>query len=267
MTAAVAVGTMLSIGAASAADLAARPYTKAPPMVPEVYTWTGFYVGGNVGAIGFGGNAIHQCTSPAGVASGTGCELVPDLGLNDTGVLGGVQAGYNWQSGRWVFGLEGDIDGTGLRGSAGTSGVFPVVGGGVTPSITVTDTARLDWFSTVRGRLGVTSGAALFYVTGGAAFGGVQASANYAGPVNGFPSSVSSTRGGWTAGGGIEWGFAPQWSAKLEGLYYDLGSVSSIGTSVPPINTFTDGTRFEINGWVARIGVNYRFGGPVVARY
>jgi outer membrane immunogenic protein len=254
------------LGAASAADMPVKaPAYKAPPVV--VYNWTGFYVGGNIGAIGSSGNAVHQCYNGAGVFNGVGCDIVPDAGLNGTGVIGGVQAGYNWQKNNWLFGLEGDAQGTSLKSSSSNTNTFPVVGGGADPLVTYTFVSRLDWLATLRGRVGVTSGAALFYVTGGGAFGGIRTATNGVGPINAFPSTASSNQAGWTAGGGVEWGFAPQWSAKAEGLYYDLGRVTSLGASLPPINTFMQGARYEVNGWIARVGVNYHFGGPVVAKY
>jgi outer membrane immunogenic protein len=254
------------VAPASAADLPLKaPVYKAPPVA--VYNWTGFYVGGNVGAIGSTGNAVHQCYNDTGVFNGAGCDIVPDAGLNGTGVLGGVQAGYNWQINNWLFGLEGDAQGTSLKSSSSNANTFPLVGGGTDPLVTYTFASRLDWLATVRGRVGVTSGPALFYVTGGGAFGGVRTTTDGVGPVNAFPSSTSSNQAGWTAGGGVEWGFAPQWSAKAEGLYYDLGRITSLGASLRPINNFTNGARYEVNGWIARIGVNYHFGAPAVAKY
>jgi outer membrane immunogenic protein len=254
------------LGAASAADLP----LKAPPapVAAAIYNWSGFYIGANVGGIGSTGNAVHQCITPGGVLNGTGCDIIPNSNLNGIGVLGGVQAGYNWQTGKWVFGLEGDAQGTSLKSSTSLFNPgFPLIGGGADAAATFTTSERLNWLATARGRIGVTSGAALFYVTGGGAFGGVSTATNLFGAPNGYPSTTGSTRAGWTSGGGAEWGFAPKWSAKLEGLYYDLGHVTSLGTSVPLITAFSEGARYSINGWIARVGVNYHFAGPVVAKY
>jgi outer membrane immunogenic protein len=259
---------LAGLGAASAADMAPR-YTKAPPMIVDPgYNWSGFYIGANVGGIGSTGNSSHQCINPAGVANGLGCDIIPGSDLNGTGVLGGVQAGYNWQSGRWLFGVEGDGQGTSLRSSTSIfSPAFPLNGGGFDAPATFTTSAKLDWLATARVRVGVTSGTALYYLTGGAAFGGVRTATNLFGAPNGYPSTTDDTRTGWTAGGGVEWGFAPQWSAKVEGLYYDLGSVTSLGVWVPLITAYREGARYEINGWIARVGINYHFAGPVVAKY
>jgi outer membrane immunogenic protein len=210
---------------------------------------------------------VHQCVSAGGVPSGPGCDIVPDGSLSNSAFIGGAQAGYNWQTNNWVLGVEGDIQGTSLTGTSTNTNRFPLIGGGSDPSVTYTFQSRLDWLATLRGRVGVTSGSTLVYATGGGAFGGVSTSTDGVGPANSFPSTTSSTRGGWTAGAGIEWDYAQGWSVKAEGLYYDLGRVTSFGTSVPPFNTAQEGARYDINGWVARIGMNYRFGGPMVARY
>jgi outer membrane immunogenic protein len=281
VSAAVAVGTILGIGAASAADMAVKA---GPVAVDPGYNWSGFYIGGNIGGIGASGKGQHQCFDRAGVSFGAGCEALPDQRLSGTGFLVGAQAGYNWQRDRWVFGVEGDVQGTSLKGSSTISGPFPVVGvpagaagpagappGGNGPvdEISAAST-RLNWLSTVRARVGATSGSALFYVTGGAAFGGVQTAYVDSSVIGGggYPSSANTTRVGWTAGGGVEWGFTPKWSAKFEGLYYDLGSVTTLGTFVPPPGGgYQVGERQAINGWIARVGVNYHFGGPVVAKY
>ena len=235
-------------------------------MMAMVYDWTGFYVGGNVGAIGSTGNSVHQCVNPAGVTNGALCDVIRDTSLNGTGFIGGAQAGYNWQMTGLLFGLEGDIQGTTLKSSTTITGAFPLTAppaGLADPArTTFTNSERLNWLATVRGRIGYTAGDALFYATGG-----VQTATNLIGLVNSYPSTTNSTRAGWTAGGGVEWGFAPQWSTKFEGLYYDLGTVTSLGTSVSAIVAFREGSRISINGWTARAGVNYRFGSPGLAKY
>ncbi len=241
----------LGVAPAFAADMAvkARPMA-APPVV--VYNRTGFYIGANIGAIGSTGNAAHRCINGAGVLDGALCDIIPDAGMNSTGFLGGAQAGYNWQMNNWLFGLEADGQGTSLKNSSSITGAFPLnpppPGFTDAPGTIFTTSARLDWLATARARVGVTSGAALFYVTGGAAFGGVRTATNLIGPLNAYPSTTNSTRTGWTAGAGVEWGFAPQWSVKAEGLYYDLGHVTSLATSLPLITPFTEGARYDIAG-------------------
>jgi len=265
--AAASAFVLVAVGPAAAADLA----VKARPVAPDPgYNWSGFYVGGNLGAVGSTGKEVHQCISPVGGLGGLGCTVIPDQSLSGTGVIGGGQVGYNWQVRQWVFGVEADGQATSLKTSSVLVGSFPQGGFAPTPADTISAASlKLDWLATVRGRIGVTAGSALFYVTGGAAFGGVQTSYSVSSATAGiaYPSSTNTARAGWTAGGGVEWGFAPRWSAKFEGLYYDLGSVTSLGGSVPPVTAVQLGGKFEVTGWVAKAGINYHFAAPVVAKY
>jgi outer membrane immunogenic protein len=250
-----------------AADLGARTtYTKAPVVAP-VSNWSGFYVGGNLGyGWGDGNTDFSFLPSP---------EIFGDnnttLGARSTGVTGGAQLGYNWQIGSLVTGLEADIQGSDIKGSARATPTF--VGDGTPiPGNVLSSEQKLSWFGTVRGRLGVTvTPDLLLYGTGGLAYGHVEASANtqffdntgaFAGE---FPASVSKTKVGWTAGAGAEWMFAHNWSAKLEYLYVDLGSESAIGHLKingqvlidPELPTVGYTWRFREN--IARVGVNYHF--------
>src|SRR6266404_113353 len=236
-SAALAVGVIVSSGAADAADLAARPYTKAaPPIVAAVYDWTGFYVGANLGR-SFGRARTDVTVAGAPFAS---------TSQRMDGILGGLQAGYNWQSGRAVFGLETDIQATDQKGSSSPFGFIPgtpdipgtpaipcvfidfpapacVPGTGIpgtptipgTPSISsiVTYQNKLPWFGTFRGRLGFTPADRwLLFVTGGLAYGEVTTSEtlNVNGAVVAF--STDRTKVGWTVGGGVEaalWAIGP----------------------------------------------------------
>jgi outer membrane immunogenic protein len=196
--------------------------------------------------------------------------------LNSTGFIGGGQAGYNWQAGpMWVIGVETDISGTTLNRTVSVPGLGD-------PSRIVTASEKLDWFGTVRGRIGVTpTDRALLYVTGGLAYGHANLSTALTRPgfspgappdgCGGFNNcqsgSVSDTRIGWTVGGGLEWAFARNWSLKGEYLYYDLGTLSHAMTDpfFPAIFNASAG----LKGSIARAGLNYKFdwGGPVVAKY
>ena len=164
--------SIMSVSAASAADLARRTYTKAPPpVVAPVYNWTGFYIGGNVGGGWSEDSGATRCTE-AGVANTPFCQIVPGGTINGSGVIGGVQAGYNWQAGpNWLIGIEADIQGADIKGSTTVNGPFPFFGGGFGDPATYTASEKIDWFGTVRGRVGVTTGPVLFYVTGGLAYG------------------------------------------------------------------------------------------------
>jgi outer membrane immunogenic protein len=261
---------LVGISSASAADLAPRPYTKAPVLVEEaVYNWTGFYAGLNLGWGSIHDRGDPFCVTPAGVLNGVGCDTtnVPGAHIRGSGILGGGQIGYNWQAGHLVYGLEADIQGTDIKGSLNILGPFNTVGGGNSGPASFTADEKLSWLGTVRGRVGYAWDRVLLYGTGGLAYGEVKVDQNTIFPGLIYPSSASSTRTGWVAGGGIEWAFSGNWSAKAEGLYYDLGNISTSGGPIPAGGLYLGGKTFNVQGVIARAGVNYRFGGPVVAKY
>ena len=237
---------------ASAADLAARPYAKAPAvMVPVVYDWSGFYVGANVG-YGWGRSdpGIITFYQPADTVFGT----VAGINGKTSGVIGGAQVGYGQQFGNFVLGVEGDISGTGIKGTVSD----PVLG------YTASSTAQ--WLATVRGRGGIALDRVLFYGTGGLAVAGVRATLN-----DTYGATVITTRSdniyvGWTAGVGAEWAVAPDWTIKFEYLYVDLGTKqNNFREPAPGWPRISTNTRVTDN--IARVGFNYRFGGPVIAKY
>ena len=242
-----------------AADLGARTFTKAPALAP-VSNWSGLYVGGNLGyGWGDGNTDFSFLPSPEAFELNNST-----LGARSTGVTGGAQLGYNWQIGSLVTGLEADIQGSDIKGSA--RGTPTVVGTAIpVPAFVLSSEQKLSWFGTVRGRLGVTvTPDLLLYGTGGLAYGHVDASANTQGFDTGvltleFPASVSKTKVGWTAGAGAEWMFARNWSAKLEYLYVDLGSESAIGDLTPGNPVFKVGYNWRFRENIARVGVNYHF--------
>jgi outer membrane immunogenic protein len=216
-----------------------------------------------------------------GVSEGLAALSTGRIPIGDaSGFIGGVQAGYNWQWGQFLAGFETDIQGLSQAGrSAIVTSTAVVVG---TPVTSIqTGSLSTNYLGTVRGRLGfVATPAWLLYVTGGLAYGGVTArdtviQTGTNGYIGAGTGSFSDTRAGWTAGVGAEWMFAPQWSFKAEYLHYDLGSVfvtsNLVGT---PASTFFAGAVVQTNvssaslrGDIGRIGVNYHFGGPVLARY
>jgi outer membrane immunogenic protein len=236
-----------TVGAAAAADMPVKaPIYKAPVVVPP-YNWTGFYVGLNAG-----GSWGHQDNSLVTVPGGV---TVFSNSNNLDGFIGGGQIGYNWQSDHWVFGLEADFQGSGQKDD-GTFLLPPIVGALAGLSASYTD--KLEWFGTVRGRIGYAMDRWLPYVTGGWAFGHGTLSGTGtttpAGPVLGF--SASHDYSGWTLGGGLEWAFADHWSAKAEYLYIDFGDG-------PTVIANTAGTLAIVSGKltdnIARLGVNYKF--------
>ncbi|MCK1358284.1 outer membrane beta-barrel protein [Bradyrhizobium sp. 199] len=249
---------------ASAADMAARPYTKAPAIVvAPSYSWSGWYVGVNAGGSWSTTTGDRVAASPT-FAPAIAVGQVPNLNAKHDGYFGGGQAGYNWQVERLVFGVETDIQGADI-GRSNTTVVTP-------PGLaTTTSTGRdhIDWFGTFRGRLGFAINNVLFYGTGGAAYGGVKTRASdVATPiaVGSFAGSSSNTRFGWVAGAGVEWGFAPNWSLKGEYLHIDLGT-TNVTALDPAFPTSFITYRFRQEMDTFRLGINYRFGGAVVAKY
>jgi outer membrane immunogenic protein len=244
-----------------AADLGARSFTKAPVAAP-VSTWSGLYVGGNLG-YGWGNGNTDFSFLPRPEVFGFNNV---SLGARSTGVTGGAQLGYNWQVGSLVTGLETDIQGSGIKGSV--SAVRTLSSNPLDPGSLISSEPKLSWFGTVRGRLGVTvTPELLLYGTGGLAYGHVDASANWSqsnaeapdGPPRIAPASISKTKVGWTAGAGAEWMFAHNWSAKLEYLYVDLGNESAIGNPGLGNPEKKVGYTWHTQENIARVGVNYHF--------
>jgi outer membrane immunogenic protein len=261
LAAAVSVAT-----SALAADLPARTYTKAPVYVEPVFDWTGFYVGGNIGY------SWGRSSDTSTATNGAGTTLVTTSGKSNLdGVVGGGQLGYNWQMQNWVWGLEADIQGTGEKGSRD----FICPAATCLPpaalarlDLAATLSQKIDWFGTVRGRVGIlATPRVLLYATGGLAYGEVNTSETV-GAFNGF--SNSTTNVGWTVGAGVEGAIGGNWTAKLEYLYVDLGRVSgSNATTLTALGGGVLSTSYSsrITDNILRVGVNYKFGGPVVAKY
>ena len=212
------VGWAALTGSVAAADLARpvpQPYYQAP-VAAQLYNWTGFYIGIN------GGGAFGRSAwDPTGHFNMSG------------GIVGGT-VGYNYQFGQAVVGVEGDIDWAGISGT--TNNLCPL-------GCKTSD----SWLSTVRGRLGYAADRFMPFVTGGAAFGNIQAT------TPGF-IGASSSQVGLTVGAGLEFAIAGNWTAKAEYLYVDLGKFTcGLSCGVLPTNNVS----FTAN--LVRAGVNYRF--------
>jgi outer membrane immunogenic protein len=299
--------TMLAALAVSAPAMAAdmpvkAPVYKAPVVAPEVFSWTGFYVGGNLGySWGRADTDFNETTSATVVTQifrtagpnliSTTTVTVPPVtaGGSDrahlNGVIGGGQIGYNWQSGSTVFGFEADLQGTGERGDTTICLTAGCPAGGIFGSASY----RLPWLATVRGRIGVAVAPKwLLYVTGGLAVAEVES--DFTGGLSGGPFatlSSNTTRAGFAVGGGVEGALDNNWSAKLEALWVDLGSfdnsfagvtnttvTNALNTPQTGFNTLTTttatttgGFHTQVSDFIVRVGLNYRFGGPVVAKY
>ncbi len=255
-----------SMGLAAAADL---PTSKGAPVAPAVYapafTWTGFYIGLNAGyAFGQGRSASYypaneyfdvNTISPFG-----------SYNTNVNGFTGGGQIGYNWQTGNFVFGLEADINY--VAGKKTASAVWDPP---FEPTTFLRLRSELNYLGTVRARLGYAAMPNLMlYLTGGLAYGKTS---NSSALEDEFPGGLygrsSSTKVGWTVGAGAEYGFTRNITAKLEYLYYDLGSSSHFGTPNLDIDVATRAS-FTNKGSIVRAGINYKFdfgGSSVVAKY
>jgi outer membrane immunogenic protein len=237
---------------ASAADLPARTYTKAPPLVAPIYNWSGFYVG-----INGGGGTSHNCwdlvTPPAVLGN------IPEGCHDSTGGTVGGQIGYRWQSTNWVFGLEAQGNWADFSGSNTT-----FIGGN--PIGGAQDRTRIDAFGLFTGQIGYAWNNVLAYVKGGAAVVDDKYDI-FAFPGGPQVSSGNQTRWGGTVGAGLEIGFAPNWSVGFEydHIFLDdsnnftLNAVGAAGVA----NNFN--IRSDVD--IGTVRVNYRFGGPIVAKY
>ncbi len=243
------------VAAIAAAVFCGAPALATPPAA-TAFDWTGFYVGGNLGT-GVGKNpsrtAVHD---PVFVND----PLIDIFTTSPRGAVGGGQIGFNWQvSPHWVWGIEADIQASGETDSTTCVTVCtPVIGTATRVS------QKLPWFGTLRGRLGWTNGPALYYATGGWAFGKVAT--DYTVQIqNGLDfHNFSHTQSGWTIGGGIETQLVGNWTAKIEYLYMDLGDVAEFFSYTPfPASNFTESS--AIRNHVVRAGLNYKFGDPLSA--
>ncbi len=207
-------------GPASAADLP-RPAYKAP-IYTAPFSWTGFYLGINAG-YGWGNTEWSNAIGTSGSFRVTGPEV-------------GGTIGYNLQTGNWVWGLEADLDWASIRGTTGA--------GMCGNAAFLSCETRNTWMSTGRGRIGYAFDRWMIYGTGGLAYGGVRMA-------TGTGITQTKNKLGWTLGAGVEWAFSGPWSAKLEYLWEDLGSVTCDACAVS--------TQVRFNTSVVRLGVNYRF--------
>ncbi|QWG20627.1 outer membrane beta-barrel protein [Bradyrhizobium sediminis] len=246
----------LFTGAASAADMAvkARPVVAPAP----VFSWTGFYIGVHGGGAWFD-KAWAAPLTPLNIAGGCpGCPISVG-GHTGSSWLAGAQAGFNYQTGMWVLGVEVDGSWTDLRGSNANA---------LAPAL-LRNNSETRAFATAAGRVGIAANRALFYVKGGGAWADDTFFVSSAAAPN-VPLQLSdSTRWGWMVGVGVEYAFTNNWSVKAEYNHLDFGTHTE--TLQPQPNCACAAFQYDVRQTVdlVKVGLNYRFGwaGPVVAKY
>jgi outer membrane immunogenic protein len=265
--------------AALAADMHVKAL-KAPP--PAVFSWTGVYFGGNAGVAINNSNYELDPTGCFLTGCGVGGVAANPFrtfanNLRQFAFTGGGQMGYNNQiSPSLVAGLEADLNYDGIDQSANANTILagPLVGGNTINSFS----QRLDWFGTARARLGaLPTDRFLVYATGGLAYGHISSSTGVLFPItccggDNYVGSASTARVGWTAGGGAEWAWVQNWSMKAEYLYVDLGTFNYADACVTPSAVCgapfpTYQSTVTTREHIFRLGINYKLGGPLVAKY
>ena len=277
-------------GVAGAAVLVALGLnTPARAQSAPMPMWTGFYIGLNAGGA-WGRSDIStsaDCSPAPGTgyicdSAGTGAANAAALVASGTGRIdssaftGGIEAGFNYQMGSVVLGIETDFDAFGLGGTRQANGIFPVAGPVAPPgppaplpagtAYAIATSVDTDWLWTFRGRVGLlVQPNLLVFATGGVAVTNLSVSFNYS-DTNGVTGggSASATKTGWVLGGGLEWAINNHWSVKGEYLYLDFGSVTANGTVGVPAGfkgaqSSTINTTADLTAHIARVGINYKF--------
>jgi outer membrane immunogenic protein len=242
--------TVLALtGTALAADL--PPGVVYPAFAPR-FTFTGFYVGGTVGGVLASSNYIEAPSGAFGPAFGPEIAAVGTSSAAPRGVIGGIEAGYNWQAGMFVLGFETDFSGWDLSASSGGTSFGPT-------TLSATSSINSNWLFTARPRMGIANGNMLTYLTGGLAVSNISLAQSIllsaAGPT--LAGSASSTQLGWTAGGGVEYALSWNWFIKAEYLYVSFSNqtAAQVVSGGPGTGTVTG----NLTGSIARAGFDYRF--------
>jgi outer membrane immunogenic protein len=275
-SAAVTAGAALGIGAAAAADLPARMYSKAPAMASPVSDWIGFYLGINGGgAWGRTDTSLGAVNDP--VSGFYDLDNIPGVNaagtnrINTSGAVAGGQIGYVWQSGKAIVGIEAAFDWTNLKGArTGSQAYFD------NPAIfTINQNPSADWLFTFLGRAGYDMGSWYPYLTAGVAVADLKYGFNYTdltfAPGCACAAAFSQTKAGFAGGAGVAWKLNHNWSLRGEYLYIAFDSLSGtsgiVGSGGLDSGTasFSHSAKFTEN--VARVALDYRFGGPVAANY
>jgi outer membrane immunogenic protein len=295
IAAGIATATLAAASTAFAADIA-RPVYKAPPVVVPAYSWSGCYVGGNAGWSGLSQSATtNPFPSPGfgapavGGAGLSGFGLLPTgHDLDDSGFIGGVHAGCNYQVSNWVFGIEGDYEWMkrDVTTSVNALATFPAAG--PLPAWNMTANGSNDWLASLRGRIGVAWDRTLFYATGGVAWTDTSYTVTATGLASGggvinvvgvnSAGSFGDTKTGWVLGGGIEYALGPNWLIRAEYLHYEFAGSSGVlplvstvaGAACAPSLCNWNVASSDVRIDVVRGGLTYKFDwgkSPVVAKY
>jgi outer membrane immunogenic protein len=266
------------LAAVAVIGLASRAHA-APPPAP--YSWTGFYIGGNAG-YGWGNSSFAFSPGDdtgAFLLYGSGTEGIDVHSgtFRESGPLGGMQLGYNWQFGRnWVTGIEADIDLADVSGSTAIPGIMTFPSSPLVEGVVVTASQKLEWFGTVRARLGyLPTDRLLVFATGGLAYGETKTNSSIAVSSPGFGAGAlscvggsacvagaeSQTSAGWTVGGGVEYAAWKNLTIRAEYLYVNLGNQNVNLTTVPPSSgpgsVVANFNQAAFN--IVRVGINYKF--------
>jgi outer membrane immunogenic protein len=252
----LAAGIALAVpglaGPAAAADLEPAPFYKSAPPVVRAFSWGGFYVGGNVGAH-WGSDEVSTATDPLAAFVAARLDNAAGITIHPQGFAGGVQAGYNWAGIGGVWGIE--VDANWLGGTVSRALLVPAVG-------TLSDSAQASFLSTFRMRWGIPYDRALFFVTAGFAIATLKTTDTFA--QVGLPAqsvSGSATKAGLAAGGGIEYAFTDNWSARVEYLYIALQNVQAMLPATTPANADDIVITHKYSDSIGRFALNYRFSG------
>jgi outer membrane immunogenic protein len=260
---------LASVGAIALTGSAAFAAEPPPPYIPPppVFTWTGPYVGGQIGYAWGTGNFNTTLFDPI-----TGTFFNASAGGTPSGVIGGAHVGFQYEINQWVLGIEGSVDGTGLHNSAFVA--FPAAFG----NRILTASTSVDVEGTIRGKIGFAWDRVLIYGTGGVAFGGSSTDLSLtavtaAGAPFAVTSNVGNNRVGWTAGGGLQYAVTNNWWVFTEYRYTNFGDInisSGLLSSALPTGVFFRGSR-QIRQNQVQAGFSYRFDlappVPVVAKY
>jgi outer membrane immunogenic protein len=249
LMAAAAMGVVFAHGA-FAADMGVRAKPVYAPPAVVAPTWTGVYLGFN-GGWGW----TNSNNSNLAFTGAFGPFTVATSNNNANSPIFGGQAGFNYQTGNWVWGVEGDVDGANIQAN---QNVFVAPAGGFAGGSAFLN-EKQNWLASIRGRIGYTWGPGMIYVTGGGAWTGVELNGGatlFTGGTGTF--TTSSTQSGYVLGAGYEWMIAPNWSLRGEYLYYGFTSnLTSTALTIPGATITGNANKFNTS--VARLGLNYKF--------